>query len=143
MAYKDGAKSGGRKPGSKNKLTLSIAQLRAKAVQTMNDALGDRAFKGDGVDFLQAIYKNPEFDFDVRMEAATRASKFERATKTESMIDDKREYIVRMPEPPKDMDDWTRRYLSADDKKGATADAEFAERIARIAASAVKKDTLQ
>jgi hypothetical protein len=34
----------GRRPGSKNKLTLLKAKLRADAVKTMNDALGDDAF---------------------------------------------------------------------------------------------------
>ena len=111
MAYQDGGKSGGRRPGSKNRLTLATAQIRAEAMKTMNDALGADAFKGDGVDFLQAIYKNPKFDFDVRMEAATRASQFERAKKTESMIEDRTHYVVCMPTPAANLDEWKRLHM--------------------------------
>jgi len=132
---------GGRKPGSKNKLTLAIAKARAEAMKTMNDALGNDAFKGDGVEFLQAVYKNPKFDFEIRMEAATRVAQFERAKKTESMIDDKREFVVRMPQPPKDLEEWRRLHMNADPQE-EKAEAVLAERIARIAQSA-KKDSIQ
>jgi hypothetical protein len=108
MAYADGKKSGGRKAGSKNKLTLALAQMRAEATKKINAELGEDAFKGDAIDFLQAIYKSPHFDPDMRMEAATRASQFERAKKTESMIEDKRSYVVRMPAPVADLDEWMR-----------------------------------
>jgi hypothetical protein len=118
MAFSDGTKSGGRARGSKNKFTLAKEQVRAKAAQMMNETIPD-AFKGDGVDFLQAIYKNPEFDFEVRMEAATRASQFERAKKTESTIEDKTNYVVRMPAPVADLDEWKRLHMNGDAKTNA------------------------
>ena len=109
MAYKDGAKSGGRVPGSKNRLTLLKATIRAEAIAKVNEAHPD-AFNGDGVDFLQAIYRSPEFDADMRMEAATPAAAFERPKKSESTIDDKRQYVVRMPPPVTDLAEWKKLY---------------------------------
>lgn len=106
MGSQGGPKTGGRKPGSKNKLTLAKLELRQQAVALLNAEAGPDAFKGDGVDFLQAVYRSPNFDFEVRMEAATRAAAFERAKKTESTIDDKRQYVVRMPNAPADLEAW-------------------------------------
>jgi hypothetical protein len=122
-------------------LTLLKAKLRADAVKTMNDALGDDAFKGsDGVEFLQAIYRNPAFDFEIRMEAATRAAPFERAKKTESVIDDKRHYVARMPEPVKDLEEWKRLYMEEEPTPAdAAAEAEWTEKLKTFAAGAAAK----
>ena len=38
------------------------------------------AFPGDSLDFLRCIYKNPDLDLAVRMDAAGRAARFERPT---------------------------------------------------------------
>ena len=36
------------------------------------------AFKGDGVAFLQTVYKNPALPLSVRLDAAAKAARFER-----------------------------------------------------------------
>jgi hypothetical protein len=139
MAYKDGTRSGGRKPGSKNKLTTALKQIRDEAIKKINEDLGPDAFKGDGVAFLQAIYKSPHFDADMRMDAATRASQFERAKKTESTIEDKREYVVRMPAPVASLDEWKKLYMNEPQTIEPATDAEWAARLAKIAAEAKDK----
>jgi hypothetical protein len=142
MAYKDGGKSGGRKPGSKNKLTLALAKVREEAVAKLNQDLGPDAFKGDAIEFLQHVYKSPHFDFQTRMEAATRVSQFERAKKTETMIDDNVRYVVRMPDPVATVEEWLAREDACN--KNISQDAEWEQRIAKIEHEATaKKDQLQ
>lgn len=134
-AFKKG--EGGRRPGSKNKLTLAKEKLRAEALKKLNEDLGPNAFSGDGIAFLQHVYKSEEFDFQTRMEAATRAAPFERPKKTESTIDDKREYVVRMPVAPANLDEWKRLHMDQPE----AANTDFDERLKTLAAAAaVKKD---
>jgi hypothetical protein len=71
-------KTGGRGPGSKNKKTLEREEALRKAMAQISETLGEDAFQGDGVMLLQAVYKNPDFPADVRIEAATRAARYER-----------------------------------------------------------------
>jgi hypothetical protein len=142
MAYKDGGKSGGRKPGSKNKLTLALLEVREQAVAKLNEALGADAFKGDAIEFLQHVYKSPHFDFQTRMEAATRVSQFERAKKSETMIDDNVRYVVRMPDPVDTVAEWRAREDAS--IKDVAQDDEWQQRITKIEHEATaKKDQLQ
>jgi hypothetical protein len=145
MAYKDGGKSGGRKPGSKNKLTLALAKMREEAMAKINEELGELAFKGDAVEFLQAIYKSPHFDPDIRLQAAKDVAQFERAKKTETTVEDKTHYIVHMPAPL--LPDATRREQAAEWRKlygGADTPAEDdarAEKVAIAQAQAAENKT--
>jgi hypothetical protein len=86
----------------------ALGQKRMTSISIAHDA--EPPFKGDGVDFLQMIYKNPNFDVDFRLEAATRAASFERPKKSETAITQEQTYIVRMPHPVADLDEWKRLY---------------------------------
>src|SRR5689334_6081396 len=114
MAFQKG--QGGRRPGSKNKLTLAKATAFNEAMKRMNDELGDKGFKGDAIEFLQWIYKNPDFDLVTRMDAAKNAAAFERPKKSETTIEDKRETVVRMPTMPtgetvrEQLDNWIKQH---------------------------------
>ena len=126
MSYANGKKSGGRKPSSKNKLTLAKLQMRKEAMRRINEDLGPNAFKGDSIDFLQQIYKSPNFDMEIRMDAATRASQFERAKKSKSAINDQKiNYVVHMPTPlatgsqHEQMAEWKERYKDMDGSQPA------------------------
>jgi|SRR5262245_56580561 len=88
----------------------------------MNENLPKNAFKGDAVEFLQVVYRSPDFDFETRMEAAEKAAPYERAKKTETTIDDRRHYVAEMPAMPKDLDEWKREYMQPG-PKDPTADA--------------------
>ena len=145
-AFKKG--QGGRPSGSKNKLTIAKKKLRAEAIKKLHADLGPDAFKGDGVEFLQAVYKNQEFDFQTRMEAATRAAPFERPKKTESTVENLTPTVVYMPTPlvgintEEQMPEWEKLCKAVDEAK--TEDAEFDERIKTLAAAAaVKKERMQ
>jgi hypothetical protein len=140
MAYKDGSKSGGRAPGSKNKLTLAKARIRAEAMAKIGEEHPD-AFKGQPLDFLLEIMRSPDFDPDMRMEAATRAAQYVHAKKSESTIDDKRNYIVQMPAPisgatrQEQAAEWRRQYGGADT---AAEDDAWAEKLAIAQAQAAE-----
>jgi hypothetical protein len=113
MPYKDGGKSGGRKPGSKNKLTLAKARIREAAMAKIGAAHSD-AFKGEPLDFIEAIMRSPDFDPDMRFEAATRAAQYRHAKKSENVIEDKTNYVTRMPHPVKDLDEWKRMHMQTE-----------------------------
>jgi hypothetical protein len=46
-----------------------------KLKQTVPDA-----FEGDGVAFMQAVYRDPSFSLELRLDAAAKAARFERPT---------------------------------------------------------------
>ena len=66
-----GRKTGGRKPGSRNRRTLAMeAQAQANA-QKIEEALGtDAAFAGDAHALLMAVYKNEQMPMEIRLDAA-------------------------------------------------------------------------
>lgn len=106
MGAKGGPKTGGRVAGVPNKKTSLIEQAVMEAAGRMNEPLADDAFKGDGVDFLQRLYRDSKFPMEVRMEAATRAAKFERPIKTENTVLDNRRFVVALPEGGHSMESW-------------------------------------
>ncbi|MGB8156986.1 MAG: hypothetical protein WCF34_11805, partial [Pseudolabrys sp.] len=59
----------------------------------------------------------------------------------DSTITDRRVYVVEMPAPVKDLDEWKRLYCQEQPALDADANAEWKERLARIADNA--KDRLQ
>jgi hypothetical protein len=97
-------------------------------------------FEQDAVDFLQAIYKSPHFDLGTRMDAAHKASQFERPKKSESSIRDETDYVKRvavMPAPVKDMAEWLR--LNMEEDKQEAPDLEWTKKLARFAKDAEGK----
>ena len=143
MPYKDGTKSGGKKKGSRNKSTLSRLAAIEDASKKIANADGSGVFPGDAQAFLQIIYKTESFPLDVRMRAAEMANTRERSALQafDSTITDQRVYVVEMPAPVKDLDEWKRLYCQEQPAPDAEANAEWKERLARIADNA--KDRLQ
>ena len=73
----------GRPRGAKNKRTLeSEAEMKAAAEELA--ATMPSAFPGDGVAYLQSVYKNPENPLRLRIDAAAKAARFERSIKASS-----------------------------------------------------------
>jgi hypothetical protein len=140
MAYGDGSKSGGRKPGSKNRLTLEKLQLRQEAAKKINDALGEDDFKGSAVEFLQACYKMSGFDIEFRKDAAEKVAQYETAKKTEATIEDKTQYVVHMPAPVANLEEWVALHIN---NGGTPVESEtekaWNERIARLGAASEAK----
>ena len=108
MAFKKG--EGGRPPGAKNKLTLARMQLRQEALRRLNEDLPEDAFDGDAIALFQRIYRDPNFDPELRLEAAAKIAAFERKDATP---DAEPKYVAIMPLPVKDLSDWRRLYMEA------------------------------
>ena len=70
--YKPGP---GRPPGRKNNKTLALEEAARQAAAQI-----DGAFEGDAHQFLQWVYKNPDFPIEVRIQAAGRALRVEKPT---------------------------------------------------------------
>jgi len=49
------------------------------AAEKLKQAVPD-AFEGDGVAYMQAVYRDPSFSQELRLDAAARAARFERLT---------------------------------------------------------------
>jgi hypothetical protein len=76
------------------------------------NADGSGIFPGDAQALLTIIYKTESFPLDVRMRAAEMANTRERPAlqAVDSNIKDQRTYVVEMPPPVKDLDEWKRLY---------------------------------
>ena len=72
-----GKKTGGRQPGSLNKRTAAI-EAAAQAVAVRFKAEVPTAFDGDGVAYLQVVYRDPRQPVELRIDCAKAASRFER-----------------------------------------------------------------
>ena len=69
---------GARKARPPRRAARQLELSQKVAVQFQLDH--PNAFPGDSLDFLRCIYKNPDLDLAVRMDAAGRAARFERPT---------------------------------------------------------------
>jgi hypothetical protein len=67
----------GRPRGAKNKRTREVEAAMKTVAEEFAEAVPD-AFAGDGVAFLQTVYKDPRHSLAVRMDAAAKAARFER-----------------------------------------------------------------
>lgn len=75
-----GARPGsGRKKGQQSKRTVALRSAMRNAVIEIGKAIPN-AFEGDGYQFLVAVYKDPRIDLETRLDAANKASRFERPT---------------------------------------------------------------
>ena len=69
----------GRPAGAKNKRTVAV-EAAARAVAERFKAEVPTAFEGDGVAFMQSVYRDPSFSHELRLDAAAKAARFERPT---------------------------------------------------------------
>ena len=105
MTFRKG--EGGRKPGSKNKWTLAKAAARAEAMKLLNESLPADAFTGDAIALFQRLYRDPNCDPELRLEAAAKIAQFERK---DSAPADQPRYVVVMPLPCTTLQELKRRY---------------------------------
>jgi hypothetical protein len=102
---------------------------------------GSGVFPGDAQSLLQVIDKTESFPLDVRMRAAEMANTRERPAlqAVDSNIKDQRQYVVMMPEPVKNLDEWRRKYGEADQP---ASDPESDQKVEQIRDQAEAKDEL-
>ena len=107
-----GYKTGGRKPGSKNKRTLEIEQATEGAAEMIARALGLDAFEGDAHSFLMAVYKNLKIPVDLRVDAAKAAIRFEKPAlgQIESKSEIIHRYVARLPEKAANTEQWQEQH---------------------------------
>lgn len=67
----------GRPKGSKNQRTKAVAAATAQAAEQIEDAIGG-AFTGDAHALLMAVYKNPLHEWNLRVDAAKAAVRYEK-----------------------------------------------------------------
>jgi hypothetical protein len=98
-----GYKTGGRKPGSKNKRTLELEAKTAELIEQISDP-----FEGDAHAFLVCLYKDPSRDMQLRLEAAKAAIRFEKPSlaAVEHSGEVTKTYVARLPQHPRDIDEW-------------------------------------
>jgi hypothetical protein len=109
-----GVKTGGRKPGSKNKRTVELAAAAENAAQAIAQALGE-VFEGDAHAFLMAVYKDMTRPIETRIDAAKAAIRFEKPTL--ATLDSKTEvvhrYVADVPEVAATVDQWHKQHAPA------------------------------
>jgi hypothetical protein len=108
----------GRPLGAKNKRTLAREAANKEVMDALREEFGDQVFEGDGVAFLQTIYKNPKMPIEMRVDCAKNAARFERPalSSVDSTIDDKRQSVAWLPKPAATVQEWQQDYgdLSGD-----------------------------
>jgi hypothetical protein len=102
-----GFKTGGRKPGSKNRRTEELQAAAENAAQTISEVLGT-AFDGDAHALLMAIYKDLSQPVELRIDAAKAAIRFEKPTlaSLEAKTELIHRYVARLPEKAKSTETW-------------------------------------
>lgn len=105
-----GFKTGGRKPGSKNRRTAKLETAMAEAEAEISAALGE-PFNGDAHALLMAIYKNPAQPIELRIDAAKAAIRFEKPSlaSLEAKSEIVHRYVARVPEKATDTQAWQTR----------------------------------
>jgi len=110
MAF--GKKTGGRKPGAKNKKTLQLEALMQSAQTKMQELIGDEAFDGNALAFLATIYKNGKLPLDIRLDAAGKAARFESAVL--APVDGKGNtvpnYVAYLPRQCETAEEWSAEF---------------------------------
>jgi len=102
-----GYKTGGRKPGSKNRRTAKLEAATETAARTISEALGT-AFDGDAHAFLMAVYKNEAYPVDVRIDAAKAAVRFEKPSlaSLEAKTEILHRFVARVPNKEVSPETW-------------------------------------
>jgi hypothetical protein len=107
-----GFKTGGRKPGSKNKRTHELEAETQAAAELIAGVLGPATFSGDAHALLMAVYKDETKDIDLRLEAAKAAVRFEKPalanieSKSETLV----RYVARVPDKKADATAWQEQH---------------------------------
>lgn len=73
-----GAKTGGRKKGSRNKQTQEREEAMQQAAEQIASVLGENAFQGDAHALLMAVYKDETLPLKSRLDAAIAAIGYEK-----------------------------------------------------------------
>jgi hypothetical protein len=108
---KPGERRGGRAAGVPNKrsdeLNAAIQQTAAKLHEVLPSA-----FEGDAHALLMAVYKDPEHDWPIRVDAAKAAIRYEKPalSSVDSTGDEVRRAVVRVPPKEEDIATWHRNY---------------------------------
>lgn len=102
-----GFKTGGRKPGSRNKRTLNVEALTAKVEQSLAEP-----FEGDAHALLMLIYKDKTRDIELRIDAAKAAIRFEKPAlgHIESKNEHTVRYVARVPSKAKTTQEWQQQH---------------------------------
>ena len=74
-----GKKTGGRTAGTPNRRTAAVEAAMQVVAAQFKEAV-PAAFDGDGVCYLQTVYRDPAQPTELRMDAAAKAARFERPT---------------------------------------------------------------
>ena len=69
----------GRPKGAKGKRTIAVEKAMQVVAEKLKQAVPD-AFEGDGVAYMQSVYRDPSFPQELRLDAAAKAARFERPT---------------------------------------------------------------
>ena len=135
-------KTGGRQRGAKNKRTIERQERAVRAAEEMIRMRGDEGmFSGNSHEFLMSIYQDLAMPVELRADAAKAALRFE-APQTDQapylILTDKNleqidfpdgppRFLVRMPPPVKDLDEWRAKYMpTKPNETNTSADAERA-----------------
>jgi hypothetical protein len=106
-----GFKTGGRKPGSKNRRTAELEAATETAARTISEALGT-AFEGDAHAFLMAVYKNEANPIDIRIDAAKAAIRFEKPSLAalEAKTEIVHRFVARLPNKAENPVKWQQQH---------------------------------
>jgi hypothetical protein len=106
-----GFKSGGRKPGSKNRRTRELESEQIKLVDRISEIISD-PFDGDAHALLVCIYKDQSRDISLRLDAAKAAIRFEKpalgAVETGPEVLER--YVARVPVKSETTEAWQQQH---------------------------------
>jgi hypothetical protein len=85
--------------GAKNKRTVAVETAMQVVAAKFKDEV-PAAFDGDGVAYLQTVYRDPALPVDVRIDAAAKAARYERPTLAATLTRD----ITPIPPSPEATD---------------------------------------
>jgi hypothetical protein len=93
----------GRPLGAKNRRTAAVeAAMQSVAAKFLAEV--PQAFDGDGVAYLQTVYRDPALPVDVRIDAAAKAARYERPALAATLTRD----ITAPPAAPDTVCDYSR-----------------------------------
>jgi hypothetical protein len=108
---KPGERRGGRTAGVPNKRSDDFqAAIQEKAKKL--EALVPGAFEGDAHALLMAVYKDPDHEWSLRVDAAKAAIRYEKPalSSVDSTGEEVRRAVVRVPPKEDDVLSWHRNY---------------------------------
>ncbi len=108
---KPGQRQGGRKAGTPNKRTAELQEAMATTGKKLQDVITG-AFTGDAHALLMAVYKDPDHDRPLRVDAAKAAIRYEKPalSSVDSTGEEVRRAVVRVPPKEEDVSAWHRNY---------------------------------